>query len=1071
MILKKAISLLLIIATLTGCMTGLISCNKTQTEVSEGPQLAYTSDVVVDFNNTSVISGAGLTAATDNVKTASNAGVWNASASKTVSLQFSKTDLSSYKEVSVWINNKGTQELRASFRLVSDDGSTSEKDSYGAIMSIMPGWHNYTLPLSELYEQYENLIISGVSTVGSPLGLESITELTIEVFSANAGELLIDSVYAKTQKFGTIQGQQYQELKNAVCFYEDSNGYLYDMLRYVLDEADTTCAVKADTKTTYVPVEVLAAHRGATDIVASAEKVSFNYNGNTYEFTPDSTIEYIGVDGGFNPGRALSSKPMVIKNYIMLPMEKCAEIFGYELFYDQMGLAIFSVDAVNYDSTANYDYIYDLIEVIAYTNYNGYELIENMNELYGEDYMGPRLILNESDFDRLKLLVETDPVYAGWFKNFEAKYAKGTTTYSNNAYKFVLSDGYRLLGMSRDVMAVLVPYAFLYRMTGNEDYSNKCYKVMEMTTRFRDNDITGALSWHPEHFLDTGELMYGYAIAYDWCREAFDEKQLQKLHEGIWELGYGAAMGHGELYEFWINKTENLEKLNAERAEEGLPKWDGNTISRAPYQVTGVHDGALDSKAFNFDRNNWSNNWNAVCNGGIITMAIAFANVDGDFREASEWLLDGCLYTVPAGMKEGYAPDGGYPESPGYWSYGTNYSINFISSMLSACGTDTGFINAPGFRESFYFINYVSSTSKGQWSYHDTGEGMPDMNRFFWFATEAQDANIGAIYYNSLMKTSSVPDVWGMMFYDPQYIADTVEMSLDKCYYGIDTATFRSDWTDDAMFCGLHGGANAASHGNLDIGNFILEYGGTRFFWDLGADEYNLKNPDWKHGVVYFTNPYRYWLYREKAEGQNTLVINPEYCDTSNKQKGDAAQGKNYDQLLGADSQILDFRSGETQAYAVVDMGCAYHDAKSGVRGLYVTDDRSTVIIQDEMKLTKSKDNEVYWMAHVLKGGEIELSEDKQTAFITYEGKTLVCSIVLPEGYTGTFEFRRMAANYLPVTGLVTISGEENRDNIQKLVAYSNNVPADLNIAIVCRLLNDGQHSYEWTPIDEWVVD
>ena len=42
-----------------------------------------------------------------------------------------------------------------------------------------------------------------------------------------------------------------------------------------------------------------------------------------------------------------------------------------------------------------------------------------------------------------------------------------------------------------------------------------------------------------------------------------------------------------------------------------------------------------------------------------------------------------------------YAPDGGYLESPGYWSYGTDYLHVMMSSLDSACGTDYGLYNSP----------------------------------------------------------------------------------------------------------------------------------------------------------------------------------------------------------------------------------------------------------------------------------------------------------------------------------------------------------------------------------------
>ena len=709
-----------------------------------------------------------------------------------------------------------------------------------------------------------------------------------------------------------------------------------------------------------------------------------------------------------------------------------------------------------------------------------------MDELHPDDGH-TRLILNQSDFDRLRELVETDPIYSAWFKKYEARYAKGTSNFNSSNPVFELTDGYRLLSVSRDVMDTLTNYAFLYKMTDNEDYAKKVQKTLVATMKFRD-PVTKCRSWHPEHFLDTGELMYGVAIGYDWCYDYIkqDEKDLKTIEDGIWELGYGAAMGTGELYQWWAN-PDNMAAYNAEQLKANKPVFNSNSLGNTsiPYNVNDTlsidaikeNEDTPEIEArearkynkFNFDRYNWTNNWNAVCNGGMMAMCFAFANVNEEFREASEYLLDCIMFSFQGGLEESYATDGGYPEGPGYWGYGTSYSIFGMSSMKGATGTMYGFENAPGFRESFYYINAVGTGALGTWNYHDAGVGSTSSEYFFWFASQTGDGGIGALRYNSINDAKSTPSLWDLMWYNPANIADSVDLKLDYAYYGIDTVTFRSDWTDDALFCGLHGGYNKAPHGNLDIGNFIVEFGGTRFFSDLGSDEYNLAGYN-GNKVTYFTSPYRYWYYRERAEGQNTLVIDPTRVVTSITQVN--AQGKNFDQYLEANSQLLKFSSGETSAFAVVDMGCAYIEADNrksqGIRGMMVTDNRSTVIIQDEMKLSGS--HTVLWMGHVVVGASITVSDDKQNALISYEGKTLLCSIVLPEGYETEWKFEIRSADYLPETGLVMTPGEYNRDGYQKLVAVAKNC-SEIKLAVVCRLLSDGPHSYTWTDINDWVTD
>ena len=120
--------------------------------------------------------------------------------------------------------------------------------------------------------------------------------------------------------------------------------------------------------------------------------------------------------------------------------------------------------------------------------------------------------------------------------------------------------------------------------------------------------------------------------------------------------------------------------------------------------------------------------------------------------------------------------------------------------------------------------------------------------------------------------------------------------------------------------------------------------------------------------------------------------------------------------------------------------------------------------------MTLTSPSKIMWMGHVVQNGKVTVSEDKKSALIEYEGKTLLCEIVVPEGYTADFKFEVRSADYLPETGLIMTPGEYERDGMQKLVAVAENV-TEIKLAVVCRLLSDGPHSYTWTDIKDWQVD
>lgn len=1036
------------------------ACKKkpVDTESEDDRKVAITSKqtIVADFSDDSVISASGLNKVSGGKRSENGGAVTLSGSEQTVSIPFTKTDLSNDMEFSIWIYSSSDTDIKVKLYAISDDEATATTEYYASPkIAIKSGWNEYRLPFSEF--------TPGTS---APLGWGTVTQLdfTFDKAKDTAGvTVTFDTVCVCSQKIGTMQGFEFSAISDAVCFYEDCGLYFYNQLRYSMNENDESVAVKSDNDTMFVPVSVLAQHRGATDITVSEDKttVSFKYGGKDYSFKVGDSVQYTGIDTGNRPGRALSSKLISSGDYVLVPMEYCADIFGYKLFYNEMGIAVFSDTLYSYDpnKTSDYNTLYDLTEAICYKNYTGAEMLRNMDALYPNDEH-TRLLANQDDFDRLKKLIETDSTYAAWFKRFSSQYDKDSSTYkSAGSSKFELTDGYRLLVISREVMNRVIPLAVMYKLTDDVDYATAVAKDLTALTKFND-PMTGTKSWHPEHFLDTGEIMWAFALGYDWCYDTFTDEQRESYEEAAWELGFGAAFGFGDLYDWWAddqNLKDYEEKQSIDLGKEyKYTGYSGKTVWPYPNGTKSVK---------------WSNNWSTVCNGGMTALALAFANVESDdptvdFRSYSETLLDCVTYCIPACLKISYAPDGGYPEGPGYWSYGTTYAAVLFCNLQSATGSSYGFFNCAGFGESFYFTCGTAGEG-GTWNYHDAGSGGNDTSIFSMYAKISGDSNIGAYRYDRLLNGSASVSYWDMVFYDPANYGDSIDMPLDSYYKEIRTVTFRSSWDDEnALFCGLHGGDNNASHGQLDIGNFILEYGSNRFFIDLGSDEYNLKY-DGSADVKYFSYPWRHWYYRMRAEGHNTLVVNPSAVDITNTDKSANQEGRQYDQLYAVTSDVTSYVSGDTMAYAVVDMGVAYIDANSGQRGMWVTNDRSTVIIQDEIKF--KTESTVYWFGHMASGAVCTISDDKKQATITLNGMTIVCTIVTEDPSLNT-QFSVMATDYLPETGLKNQTGEYDRSGYYKLVATTTGVK-DYKMAVVCNLITDGGCTYEWTDIADWFVD
>ncbi|MBR2459753.1 MAG: hypothetical protein IKB34_00770, partial [Clostridia bacterium] len=473
-----------------------------------------------------------------------------------------------------------------------------------------------------------------------------------------------------------------------------------------------------------------------------------------------------------------------------------------------------------------------------------------------------------------------------------------------------------------------------------------------------------------------------------------------------------------------------------------------------------------------------TNNWNGVCNGGLMAAALAIANVERYSKQVRNYLGD-TITAVERGLWV-YAPDGGYEEGPGYWSYGTTYVHVFISSLNTACGTNYGLYNAPGFAHSIYFPTYMGSKNT-TWGYHDGGSGSADTNISAWFARESNDPNVNAIRRQAIDNGWKGVTKYDVMYFDPHLMTSTITLNLDS-FYSLDaTMTFRSSWSPtNSLFAGLHGGDNAASHGDLDIGNFVINVNGVFMICDLGSENYNI--------FGYFGN-YRWSYYRKRAEGQNTLVMIPSSQNKNNTgwngKTGIPIENTSLktnlpvsDQLDVAVSKTLRYESGKSSALGVVDMSVAFTEMTEGMRGLYFTDDRSTVVIQDEAVFSEKMD--IWWFAHT--DGNIEIADDGKSAIITRSGITLYAELVTNMDATASFtvmEAESLDEDYVGCTvgsdKYTSGDTEKDRSSISKLCVRVDDTQ-ELRLAVAFKVINSPKDApresiYTWQDISQWKAD
>ncbi len=432
----------------------------------------------------------------------------------------------------------------------------------------------------------------------------------------------------------------------------------------------------------------------------------------------------------------------------------------------------------------------------------------------------------------------------------------------------------------------------------------------------------GFPDWHPAHFLDTAEMTAAFAIGYDWLYDLWSPAEREVLRRAIVEKGL----------------TPGLKCYRGELGSYG--NWVG-----------------------------WDWNWNVVCNGGLAAGAMAV--MDTDPKLAAEIISRGLeSYQVMVGE---FAPDGAWKEGPSYWHYTIKYLTIYMTTLQSALGTDYGYGNAEGIGWTAYYLIYMTGVDR-TFNLNDSGDGRVSAPELFWLAGRYRDPSVSRYKLDNIRRGYYSVSPMDLIWYDPAGTADENHLPLERKFRDSEVVTFRDSWTDTSLFAGLHGGANNVPHGNLDAGTFVLDMQGQRFACDLGGDSYELDG--------YFDNSKKRWrYYRTRAEGHNTIVLNP---------------GSGPDQKVDSFSEITAFSEGGSSPFAIADTTPAQSGAAlSAKRGMMLVQNRTGVVVRDE--LTLREPGEAYWFMHTQ--ARIEgYGSDGRSVILERGGKRIWVGILDGEG-------------------------------------------------------------------------
>lgn len=349
--------------------------------------------------------------------------------------------------------------------------------------------------------------------------------------------------------------------------------------------------------------------------------------------------------------------------------------------------------------------------------------------------------------------------------------------------------GRRLLSVSREALRRISIWSMARHLANDPRYAKRAEKEMRQLVQFSD--------WNPSHFLDVAEMTAALAIGYDWLYDDLSAEARGEISEGI--------VRHG--------------------LEPGL-----KAIRQGAWWAT------------------YRNNWNQVCFGGLSLGALAVAD---EYPEIARELLKAARSGIKYGLSI-YAPDGVYPEGPGYWGYGTAYQCLMIDALRSALGTTWNLEKSPGFLQSAQSQVQLAGPTGRYFNFSDGHEGPSLQAAMFWFAKHLDQPELLEMQRIVLAERLDrveeddhlqpwlgiLPALWW-----PFNVDSPESPSLPLAWIGNGphpVAVFRSSWSDpDALYLTCKGGRADISHAHMDAGSFVLEANGVRWAVDLGAQSYH----------------------------------------------------------------------------------------------------------------------------------------------------------------------------------------------------------------------------------------
>jgi hypothetical protein len=437
-------------------------------------------------------------------------------------------------------------------------------------------------------------------------------------------------------------------------------------------------------------------------------------------------------------------------------------------------------------------------------------------------------------------------------------------------------EGRRLLHVSREMLYRMNCLAMLYRVEKDEAILDRIDKEILAVSAFSD--------WNPSHFLDVAEMALAVSIGLDWTAGDLPKSTI--------EIGENALI---------------------EKAIE--TSFEGN----------------------NGRRFFGTNNWNQVCNGGLIAAAITIAERNPELAAKT---LSRSMEGIPIALEK-YMPDGVYPEGATYWTYGTGFTVATIAMLESAFNNDFGISDLSAFIKSADYKVQMNTPTGMYYNFADCGTSRNTNGDVIlaWFASHTGNSSYfeKERFLMPIDKMTKQSRLCGLGLVWLSQFAPKTATSLQQNWKGDGENPLVVFRDKNEFYFGGKGGRATTSHGNMDAGSFIFEYKGIRWVTDPGNQRYHDLEKEGFDLWNFKQDGERWTLLTKNNFGHSTLSVNNAFFD------------------VNGDAKLLHFDSGDSPK-AEFDLTPLYFGNIKHAKRTFLKDRANSILITDNITASEKSE-------------------------------------------------------------------------------------------------------------------